>query len=76
MPRYEDMDFQGLDFSKEQFDAITSISRSEALGEIEEIKEFFAKFGQNLPPELEIQRQEFGKRAEKAPEVWRVVEAA
>jgi phosphoenolpyruvate carboxykinase (GTP) len=71
MPRFEDLDFQGLEFTKEQFDAITSISRAEAASEIEEIKGFFAKFGQKLPPELEKQRQEFGARVEKAPEVWR-----
>ena len=76
MPRYEDMDFEGLDFSKAQFEAITSISRAEAASEVEEIKSFFEKFGEALPPELEKQRQEFGQRVEKAPEVWRVVEAA
>lgn len=75
MPRYEDLDMQGLDFSKEQFELITSINRAEALSEIEEIKES-AKFGQSLPPELEAQRQESGKRAEKAPEVWKAVEPA
>ena len=71
MPRYEEMDFQGLDFSKAQFEAITSISRSEAASEVEEIKGFFAKFGQALPPELEKQREAFSQRIEKAPEVWR-----
>lgn len=76
MPRYEDLDMEGLNFGKEQFEIITSINRTEALSEIEEIKEFFAKFGQSLPPELEAQRQAFGKRAEKAPEVWKAVEAA
>ena len=76
MPRYEDMDFEGLDFSKEQFATITNISRAEAAAEVEEIKGFFDKFGQKLPPELEAQRQEFGKRVEKAPEVWKAVESA
>jgi phosphoenolpyruvate carboxykinase (GTP) len=76
MPRYEDLDFEGLDFSKEQFETITSINRAEALNEIAEIKGFFEKFGAQLPAELEAQRQAFGERAEKAPEVWRVVEAA
>jgi len=70
------MDFKGMDFSKAQFEAITSISRAEAATEVEDIKGFFEKFGEALPPELEAQRQEFGKRVEKAPEVWRVVEAA
>ena len=73
MPRYEDMDFKGLDFSKEQFATITSINRSEAASEVEEIKGFFDKFGQSLPSELESQRKEFGARVEKAPEVWKVV---
>ncbi len=73
MPRFEDLDFQGLDFSKEQFDAITSISRAESASEIEEIKGFFTKFAQKLPPELESQRQEFGARVSKAPEVWRAI---
>jgi phosphoenolpyruvate carboxykinase (GTP) len=76
MPRYEDLDLAGLDFSKAQFETITNISRAEALSEIEEIKTFFEKFGAQLPPELEIQRQEFGQRAEKAPEVWSVATAA
>ncbi|MFO7642712.1 MAG: phosphoenolpyruvate carboxykinase (GTP), partial [Candidatus Competibacteraceae bacterium] len=48
MPRFEDLDLNGLDFTKEQFDAITSISRAEATSEIEEIKGFFDKFGQKL----------------------------
>ena len=73
MPRFEDLDLNGLDFTKEQFDAITSISRAESASEIEEIKGFFDKFGAKLPPELEKQRQEFGERVSKAPEVWRAV---
>ena len=76
MPRYEDLDLEGLDFSKAQFESITSISRAETITEIEDIKTFFDKFGAKLPPELEKQRQEFGARAEKAPEVWTVAEAA
>ena len=51
------------------------VNRAEAASEVEEIKGFFDKFGQKLPPELEAQRQEFGKRVEKAPEVWKVVAA-
>ena len=75
MPRYEDIDVKGLDFPKEKFEAITSITGAEAATEIEDIKTFFEKFGESLPPELEKQRQEFGKRVEKAPEVWKVVAA-
>ena len=73
MPRFEDLDLNGLDFTKEQFDAITSISRAEATSEIDEIRGFFDKFGQKLPAELESQRQAFGARVSKAPEVWRAI---
>jgi phosphoenolpyruvate carboxykinase (GTP) len=45
MPRYEDLDLEGLDFTKEQFETITNISRAEAASEVEEIKGFFEKFG-------------------------------
>ena len=72
MPRYEDMNFQGLDFTTAQFGSITDISRAEAISEVEEIKGFFAKFGDKLPPELEEQRQAFKERVEGAPEVWKV----
>lgn len=70
MPKYEDLDLQGLDFSKAQFAEITDIKRDEVLTEIAEIKTYFEKFGNALPAELEQQRQAFADRAEKAPEVW------
>jgi len=76
MPRYEDLDWGGLDFSKAKYQQIMDISRAGALAEIEEIKDFFAKFGAALPPELEKQRQAFAERAGKAPEVWSIAEAA
>jgi phosphoenolpyruvate carboxykinase (GTP) len=76
MPRYEDLDWGGLAFTKAQYQQIMDISRSGALSEIEEIKDFFAKFGAQLPPELEKQRQAFAERADKAPEVWSIAEAA
>jgi phosphoenolpyruvate carboxykinase (GTP) len=76
MPRYEDLDWGGLDFSKAKYQQIMDISRAGALAEIEEIKDFFAKFGAALPPELEKQRQAFAERAGKAPEVWSIAKAA
>jgi phosphoenolpyruvate carboxykinase (GTP) len=72
MPKYEDLDLQGLDFSKAQFAEITDIKREEVLAEVAEIKAYFEKFGTALPPELEQQRQAFAGRAEKSPEVWTV----
>jgi phosphoenolpyruvate carboxykinase (GTP) len=76
MPRYEDMDWGGLNYSKAQYQAIMDINRSGMMSEIEEIKAFFDKFGAKLPQELEQQRQQFAQRAEKAPELWSIADAA
>jgi phosphoenolpyruvate carboxykinase (GTP) len=76
MPRYEDITWGGLDFSKKQYEQIMDISRAGALSEIQEVKDFFSKFGSHLPAELERQRQQLAERAEKAPEVWHIAAAA
>jgi phosphoenolpyruvate carboxykinase (GTP) len=72
MPHYEDLDWKGLDFSKEKFLGITDIARDGALGEAKEIQEYFTKFGGHLPPELEEERKKLQKRAERAPQTWSV----
>ena len=72
MPHYEDITWAGLDFTREQFRAVTDINRDGALAEAEALKEYFAKFGSRLPPELEAQRQALAERASQAPDVWSV----
>ncbi len=70
MPRYNDLTWTGIDFDTVKYHGITDINREGALGEAEALKEYFAKFGSALPPELEKQRQALADRAGKAPEVW------
>ncbi len=70
MPRYEDITWAGIDFDKNQYKGITDINREGALTEAEALKDYFAKFGDDLPPELEKERQDLADRAQKAPEVW------
>ena len=70
MPRYNDLTWTGIDFDTVKYHGITDINREGALGEAEALKEYFAKFGSALPPELEKQRQALADRASKAPEVW------
>ncbi|MCM8594166.1 phosphoenolpyruvate carboxykinase (GTP) [Accumulibacter sp.] len=76
MPRYADITWGGLSFGEAQYAQIMDISRAGALDETEEIKEFFGKFGASLPSELEKQREEFAKRAEGAPDVWKIASTA
>jgi phosphoenolpyruvate carboxykinase (GTP) len=70
MPRYEDLNWKGLAFSKEQFLGIMDIGRNGVIEEAAAIEEYFGKFGSHLPPELEVERTKLQKRAENAPETW------
>jgi len=70
MPRYEDITWAGIDFSKAKYHGITDVARAGLQAEAAEIKQYFSTFGSHLPPELEKQRQELEERAGKAPEVW------
>ena len=70
MPRYNDLTWTGIDFDTVKYHGITDINREGALSETEALKEYFAKFGSHLPPEMETQRQALADRASKAPEVW------
>ena len=72
MPRYEDITWKALDFSLEDYHGIMDINRAGAVGEAEAIKEYFANFGDHLPPELEEQRQALADRASNSPEVWKI----
>ena len=71
MPRYEDITWAGLDFSRDAYHTVTDIEREGALKEAEALKEWFGKFGSALPQEIENQRQALAARAEAAPEIWR-----
>ena len=70
MPHYEDLNWNGLDFSKEKFRRITDIDRAEAQAEAEDQKELFSQFGARLPSELEKERQALQARLKDSPSVW------
>ena len=70
MPRYEDMTWAGLDFSKDKYLKIMNISRDGAMAEAAEIQEYFSTYGDRLPPELEAQRKALKERAGASPQVW------
>lgn len=51
-PRYQDLSWTGLDFSTEQFDAVTSIDKSAWRDELKLHEELFAQLAHHLPKEL------------------------
>jgi len=70
MPRYDDLNWRGLDFSKEQFGRIMNIDREEAFGEVADQEDLFNEFGPRLPAAMEEERQDLLKRLKNAPAVW------
>ncbi len=71
VPRYQNLHWKGLEFSQECFQDLMEITQNGILKEAEELKEFYAKFGDRLPPEMERQRKKLAERGKSAPSVWR-----
>jgi phosphoenolpyruvate carboxykinase (GTP) len=56
-PRYEDLNWDGLDFSREQFANVTAMNADEWKKELDSHGELFRLLSHNLPPQLESTRQ-------------------
>ena len=61
-PRYEDVNWDGLDFSNDQFSNITSIDSDAWKAELELHDELFTKLQQGLPAEMRSMRDALLKR--------------
>ena len=61
-PRYEDMEWNGLDFSRAKFEAITAINLADWSSEIRSHTDLFAKLAGRLPHQLEDTRCNFARR--------------
>jgi len=57
MPRYEDLDWTGLDFSKEQFDALQEVDRAAWKAEVLGHEELFLSLHDHLPKEMIFERE-------------------
>jgi len=57
MPRYEDIDWTGLDFSKRQFDELQAFDRSAWKSEVIAHEELFLTLHDHLPPEMIYERE-------------------
>lgn len=70
VPSYEELEWQGLDFPKEEFYAIMNIDRDLARREANEQEDLFTRFGDHLPREMELERELLLLRLYHSPDVW------
>jgi len=59
MPNYDDIDWSGSSFSRDEFSGVTSVDKQAWLNELEGVKEWFGKLGDKLPSRLASIRGEF-----------------
>jgi phosphoenolpyruvate carboxykinase (GTP) len=70
LPSYEDIDWRGLDFSKEHFFTIMNIDKEFARQETIDQEELFTRFGDHLPREMELERELQLARLYHSPDLW------
>jgi phosphoenolpyruvate carboxykinase (GTP) len=62
VPKAGALNLQGLDLSPEELEAMLRVDPGEWAGEIEEIRAFFTKLGDRLPPEMPQSLERVAKR--------------
>jgi len=70
MPRYEDLDWTGLDFSKEQFDQLMELDSEEWKKEMLAHEELFERMYDKLPKEYLFMRQLMLSGLWRSPGKW------
>ncbi len=72
MPRYEDLDWQGLDFPHEKFNGLQSIDRDDWMKEMVLHEELFIKLFDRIPSELLAVRSLLVSGLWRMPEHWEI----
>jgi phosphoenolpyruvate carboxykinase (GTP) len=68
LPRYEDLDWRGLNFSREQFNELMALKKDVWKRELLSHEELFVKLNDKLPKELIFMRQLLLSNFERVPE--------
>jgi phosphoenolpyruvate carboxykinase (GTP) len=72
MPRYQDLNWEGLDYSEERFTQLMSIDRDAGAAEVRQHEELFDRFLDRLPKEFIFERELLRSRLWRSPEHWEV----
>ncbi len=70
MPRYEELDWTGLDFSREQFNEIMSVDREQWKQEILLHEELFIRLYDRLPKEMLFKKELLLSGLWRSAEKW------
>ncbi len=70
MPRYEDMDWDGLEISREKFKSMTAVDRDVWQAEVLSHEELFLKMFDKLPKEMLRMRELIISSLWRSPEHW------
>jgi phosphoenolpyruvate carboxykinase (GTP) len=70
MPRYEDIEWQGLQFSSAAFNDLMAVGREAGTAEAHSHEELFDRFRDRLPKEFIFERELLRSRLWRSPERW------
>ena len=71
MPRYEDLNWKGLeDFTEDDFYACMAVNRAEWDAELLQVEELFMKLQTRLPSEMQAIRSLTASALWRSPEHW------
>ncbi len=70
MPRFEDLNWQGLDFPEATFRDLMKVDREAGTFEANDHEELFDKFFDRLPKEFVYEREMLKSRLWRSPNVW------
>lgn len=70
MPTYEDIDWTGLDMSREQFNELMTVEKEAWKKELLAQEELFVKLSERLPQELVMERQMLLRRLNRTSGTW------
>ena len=70
VPQYEDMEWTGLDYSREKFQELMRIDREAGVADARSQEELFDKFFDRVPKEMLFERELLKSRLWRSPAVW------
>ncbi|MBX3125851.1 MAG: phosphoenolpyruvate carboxykinase (GTP) [Polyangiaceae bacterium] len=72
MPRYDDINWQGVDFSEDQFTGLMAVEKDSGTHEAHAHEELFDRFFDRLPKEFVYERELLRSRLWRSPDHWEI----